>query len=73
MENWKQTDGGAGGEGERRELIAALIRERRGFEIHGDAAGMAEIDKQLKRLGHEAVVPSKRAEYRPASRATEKR
>lgn len=70
LDNWVRVDGSASSDEERKAMIAALLRERRGYEIHGDEGGMAAIDRDLKRLGHEAAAPPKRAERRPAPKAT---
>lgn len=43
------------------EHIRALLAERKGYEIHGNKDGLAAVDAELKRLGHEAKPPAKRA------------
>ena len=53
--------------------IAALLREREGYERSGNKERMAAVDAELRRLGHKASAPSKRAEKRPASSAKETR
>jgi len=58
---------------DRESWIAALLRERRAYTIHGDKDGVKAVDAALKRLGYEAAPPEKRAETRPASPRTEKR
>jgi hypothetical protein len=46
--------------------IAALLRERAGREIAEDEDAVAVIDAELRRVGHKASAPAKRAEKRPA-------
>lgn len=62
--------------------IAALLHERRGYELRavgaeedGDEEALAaakdrvkQVDAELKRLGHEAKKPSERASRRPSQR-----
>lgn len=48
-------------ESRRQSTIAALLRERRGYQIHGDDANAAAVDAELKRLGAAAKPPAKRA------------
>lgn len=66
----KTTDGKASEDERRRSIIAALLRERRAYEIHGDKGGVKAVDAELRRLGHEAAPPAKRAERRPAPKAS---
>lgn len=47
--------------------IVALLRERAGYEAMGFADRVKEVDAELRRLGHEAKPPAKRAEKRPAA------
>lgn len=47
--------------------IAGLLRERVGREQQGDDDAVAKIDAELRRVGHKASAPAKRAETRPAS------
>lgn len=47
--------------------IAALIEERRGYEIHGQKDRVAEVDAVLSHLGHQAQAPAKRAQTRKAA------
>ena len=53
--------------------IVALVRERDGYAQRGLTDRVAEVDKELRRLGHKASAPAKRAEKRPASSAKETR
>ena len=46
--------------------IAALLRERAGREIDEDEDALKAIDAELRRVGHKAASPAKRAEKRPA-------
>ena len=56
---------------ERKAYIAALLRERKSCEVRGLKDRLPLIDKELRRLGHEAAPPEKRAERRPSvSRGT---
>jgi hypothetical protein len=48
--------------------IAALLEEKR---THPERA--KDIDKELRRVGHEADTPVKRAEKRPASAASKEK
>lgn len=48
--------------------ITALIEERRGYEIAGDTGRIADVDAELRRLGHEGTTPAARAEKRPRQR-----
>lgn len=76
MENW-QVDPNSGGRDrsalELKAQIAALLRERRGYEAQGKADRVADVDAALALLGHEAAKPSSRAERRPASGKRERR
>lgn len=47
--------------------IAGLLEERRGYVAKGDDAAVAEVDAELKRVGHKAKAPAKRATKRPAA------
>jgi hypothetical protein len=49
---------------EKKTLVAALLEERRGYEIHGKKDRVALVDAELKRLGAEGKAPAKRAEKR---------
>jgi hypothetical protein len=53
------------------EYIRALLEERRGYEAFGNAAGIAEVDAELSRVGHKAKTPRKRAERMSAPERTE--
>jgi hypothetical protein len=53
---------------EREATIRALLAERRGYELRGESERVAEVDAELRRLGHEAAKPQARAERRPAAR-----
>lgn len=41
--------------------IAALIREREGYERSGKADRVKAVDEQLRRLGHQGKAPAARA------------
>ncbi len=58
---------------ERKQMIATLLRERAGYEARGDKGGVAAVDAELARYGHEAAAPAKKAERRPASKNVETR
>jgi hypothetical protein len=47
--------------------IAGLLREREGLVIREDEEGIAAVDAELRRVGHKAKAPAKRAEKRPAA------
>jgi hypothetical protein len=47
--------------------IAALLRERAGLVINEDEEALAAVDAELKRVGHKASAPAKRAEKRAQS------
>lgn len=47
---------------QKREYIAALLREREGAERYGRDGTVAEIDTELARIGHRARSPQQRAE-----------
>lgn len=53
--------------------IAALLEERRGYELRGEDERVAQVDAQLKHLGHDAEKASKRAARRPAQRQSSTR
>jgi hypothetical protein len=48
----------------RKDNIVALIEERRGWQLKGRADRVADVDAELRRLGHEAAAPVVRAERR---------
>lgn len=54
---------------ERTNQITALIHERRLYESAGRTDRVAEVDAELRKLGHEGATPQKRSERRPAGRA----
>jgi len=49
---------------EKREWIAALLEERRGYVSRGLDGRVAEVDKALRRLGAEGSPPAKRSAKR---------
>lgn len=53
--------------------IEALLRERAGLVINEDEDAIAKVDAELRRVGHKAKAPQKRAEKRPASAEKETR
>lgn len=53
--------------------IAALLEERRGYMLREETDRVAQVDAQLKVLGHDAEKASKRAQRRPAQRQAAKR
>lgn len=57
---------------QRQSYIKGLLHERHIYEKHGNKDGMAQVDEQLRRLGHEASTPMQRAERRPAKRGKAK-
>lgn len=58
---------------ENKATISALLEERKGYERRGESKRVAEVDAQLKALGAGAEKPSKRAQKRPAQKASSKR
>jgi hypothetical protein len=52
---------------QRKDYVAGLLRERGGAVAREDDEHIAAIDAELKRMGHEAKAPAKRAESRPAA------
>lgn len=46
---------------QRKAHIAALLREREGYERFGLDKRVAEVDEQLKAYGHNAETPARRA------------
>jgi hypothetical protein len=48
----------------RQDLIKALLEERRGYVLYGDAAAVAGVDAELARLGAEGRPKAKRASTR---------
>jgi hypothetical protein len=59
-------------EEERQRRIAALLEERRGYEIHGRKERVAQVDYQLALLGHEKAGGAKRAS-RPSRKSGQHR
>jgi hypothetical protein len=53
---------------QRAAYIKGLLDERAGYEKRGDTDRVNEVNEQLRRLGHDAETPAKRAERRPAAR-----
>lgn len=58
---------------QRSSLITALIEERRGYEVRNDEDKMAQVDEELRKMGHEGATPAQRAEKRPARQKAETR
>jgi len=48
----------------RKELIAALIEERRGYVLYGNKDDVAGVDAELARLGLEGSPPARRSAKR---------
>lgn len=46
---------------QKKEYIAALLRERAGYEQYGHTDRVAEVDAELERVGHKAKPPAQRA------------
>lgn len=70
MDNWRQETGVSTTNEERAATIQALLKERWGYEVRGLKERVAEVNRILRRLGHEAEKPSERAEKRPARTAS---
>lgn len=51
---------------ENAEKVAALIHEREGYVRSGNTKRVAEVDRELSRLGQKGRTPAKRAEKRSA-------
>lgn len=49
---------------EKEAKVAALVKERAGYVVHGRSDRVAQVDAELKRLGVSASVPVKRASKR---------
>jgi hypothetical protein len=47
-----------------KETVKALLAERRGYEMHGENENVAEVNKELSRLGHKGEKPQDRAATR---------
>jgi len=52
----------------RKELIAALIEERRGYVMHGNKDDVAGVDAELARLGLEGSPPARRSVKRTSGK-----
>lgn len=48
-------------------FIAALLRERDGYEMRNDADGVAQVNAELAKVGAKTPAPAKRAAKRPAA------
>lgn len=48
-------------ESKKNAIIAALLKERRGYKINGRTADVEAVDAELKLLGVDAKPPAKRA------------
>lgn len=57
---------------QRANYIAGLIHERNVYEKRGDQDGVEQVNAQLRKIGHDAAAPQKRAERRPAARGKAK-
>lgn len=55
---------------EKAERIAALIRERVGYEQRGLTDRVDAVDAELRAIGAEGATPAKRAAKRPSTRKT---
>lgn len=55
----------------KQQIIKALLREREGYEVRGDAQGIADVNAELRRLGAEGAPPVKRAAKRSPRRVEE--
>jgi hypothetical protein len=53
---------------EKKATIAALLEERRGYVLRDEKDRVAQVDAQLRVLGHEAKKPAARALSRPSGR-----
>lgn len=58
---------------EKKQMIAALLYERASCEARGLEDRVKLIDAELKRYGHEAAAPARRAERRPAQQGRQSR
>lgn len=58
---------------QRQAYIKALLEERRGYESRGDVERVAEVEAELRAVGHEGSTPASRAEKRPRIRKGETR
>lgn len=48
--------------------IKALLHERSVYEKRGNTSGVAEVNDELRKVGHEGATTISRAERRPSSR-----
>lgn len=55
-------------ETEKAEKIAALLREKAGYEQRGLTDRVAAVDAELRAIGAEAAPPAKRATKRTSTR-----
>jgi len=53
---------------EKRELIAALLEERRGYVVRGLDGRVAEVDETLRRFGAAGSPPAKRSVKRTSGK-----
>ena len=58
---------------QRQAHITALLEERNGYEQRGDTDKVAQVNAELRAMGHEATTPAARAEKRPRQRKAETR
>lgn len=56
---------------EQKAYIAALLKEREGYEKYGLTDRVEEVDAELDRLGHKAKPPAKRAAKMTAKKGAE--
>ena len=52
--------------------IKALLEEREGCDKRGQSDRLKDIDAELRKVGHEASAPAKRAESRPRATKAKK-
>lgn len=55
----------------KQQIIKALLREREGYEVRGDAQGISDVNAELRRLGADGAPPVKRATKRSPRRTEE--
>jgi hypothetical protein len=48
--------------------IRALLHERSVYEKRGNTHGVAEVNEELRKFGHEGAPEHRRAERRPSAR-----
>lgn len=51
------------------DYISGLLREKRGYEVKGDADGVKAVQAELERVGYKAAPPAKRAQKRVTAKA----